>query len=101
MNEEEIREELKQLRTQARSRVIVLISSLILIFLWFTNISWVVDIATFSSMAMSSVASTLGMKTYYIIPVTFIITVLFTIFYIILLKILISSSTRDLKSLKR
>ncbi len=97
MKDEKIREDLKQLRIQARSRVIVLISSLILIFLWFTNISWVVDIATFSSMATQAVARTLGMKTYYIIPVTFIITVLFTIFYIILLKILISSSTRNLK----
>jgi hypothetical protein len=97
LKDEKIREDLKQLRAQARSRVIVLISSLILIFLWFTNISWVVDIATFSSMAMAAVARAFGMKTYYIIPVTFIITVLFTIFYIILLKILISSSTRDLK----
>lgn len=96
MKDEKIREDLKRLRTQARSRVIVLISSLILIFLWFTNISWVVDIATFSSMAMAAAGRAFGIETYYIIPVTFIITVLFTIFYIILLKILISSSTRDL-----
>ncbi|MHA1931293.1 MAG: hypothetical protein ACW96X_02070 [Promethearchaeota archaeon] len=98
MKDEKIREDLKQLRTQARSRVIVLISSLILIFLWFTNISWVVDSETFSRGAMAALARGLGMSTtYYIIPVTFIITVLFTIFYIILLKTLISSSLRDLK----
>jgi len=97
LNDENIREDLKQLRIQARSRVIMLISSLILIFLWFTNFSWDTDQATFSSRAMAAFARGLGMETYYIIPVTFIITVLFTIFYIILLKVLISSSTKNLR----
>jgi hypothetical protein len=92
LNEDSIRENLKQLRIQARSRVIVLIASLILIFLWFTNFSWVVDHETFSTGAMAAVARALGMRTYYVIPVTFIVTVLFTIFYIILIKVLISSS---------
>ena len=92
MKEESIREDLKQLRIQARSRVIVLIASLILIFLWLTNFSWVVDQETFSTGAMAAFARALGMRTYYIIPVTFIVTVLFTIFYIILIKVLISSS---------
>ncbi|NVM46162.1 MAG: hypothetical protein HWN79_14695 [Candidatus Lokiarchaeota archaeon] len=97
MNDEKIREDLKRLRIQARSRVIMLISSLILIFLWFTNLSWITDQETFSSGAMAAFAHALGMKTYYIIPATFIITVLFTIFYLILLKVLISSSTKNLR----
>ncbi|MHA2391177.1 MAG: hypothetical protein ACXAEX_04340, partial [Promethearchaeota archaeon] len=95
MNDEIIREDLKKLRTQGRSRVIVLIASLILIFLWFTNFSWATDHMTFSSAALAALARYLGMRTYYIIPVTFIITVLYTIFYILLMKILISSSTKD------
>ncbi|MFW9773314.1 MAG: hypothetical protein ACFFEO_14250 [Candidatus Thorarchaeota archaeon] len=97
MNDEDLREELKRLRTQGRSRVIVLVASLILIFLWFTNFSWVTGNATFSSAAMAALARYLGMRSFYIIPVTFIITVLYTIFYILLMKILISTSTKDLK----
>ena len=95
MKDENLEEELKRFRTQARSRVIVLISSLILIFLWFTDFSWITQQATFSSMALAAAGRSIGMETYQVISVTFIITILFTIFYILLLKVLISSSIEN------
>ncbi|MFX1281906.1 MAG: hypothetical protein ACFFA3_21335, partial [Promethearchaeota archaeon] len=74
MKNENLKDDLKKFRTQARSRVIVLISSLILIFLWFTDFSWITQNRTFSSMALAAAGSTLGMETYHVISVTFIIT---------------------------
>ncbi|MFX0029846.1 MAG: hypothetical protein ACFE8B_11590 [Candidatus Hermodarchaeota archaeon] len=95
MKNENLEEELKRFRTQARSRVIVLISSLILIFLWFTDFSWITQHATFSSMALAAAGRSLGMRISHVISVTFIITILFTIFYILLLKVLISASIEN------
>ncbi|MHA2007098.1 MAG: hypothetical protein ACXABO_08255 [Promethearchaeota archaeon] len=97
MRDEIIREELKQLRSQARSQVIVLISSLILIFLWFTNISWATKQATFSSKATQAAGEALGMGTSHTISITIVLSVIITIFYVILLKRLISSKSEDPK----
>ncbi|MFX1488300.1 MAG: hypothetical protein ACFFBI_04075 [Promethearchaeota archaeon] len=95
MKDEYLDKDLKRFRTQSRSRVIVLIASLILIFLWFTDFSWITQQVTFSSAALAAAGHALGMSTHLVISVTFIITILYTIFYILLLKVLISSSIEN------
>jgi hypothetical protein len=96
LKDEGIEEDLQQLRVQARSKAIVLIASLILIFLWFTDISWVTAHETFSTQAMAAFSRAIGMgSSYYIIPITFIVTILYTLFYIILIKVLVSSSLKS------
>jgi len=86
MKDEELREELRKLRIQARNQIIILLFSLILIFLWFTFFSWTSKTRTFSSEAAYHAAEALGLDMNSIIPLTFFIAIIFTIFYIIILK---------------
>ena len=49
MKDEELKAEFKKLRIQAKNQVIILISSLVFVFLWFTFFSWISNTRTFSS----------------------------------------------------
>ena len=98
MKDEVFLEDVIRFRKDVRFKIIVLISTLILIFLWFSDIAWIVRIDTFSSLAMEYLGEVLGFRTSYFISITFIITILYTIFYIILLKGLISSNIESLQS---
>ena len=97
MKDEVFIEDVIRFRKEVRFKVIVLISTLILVFLWFSDIAWIVRIDTFSSLAMEYLGEFLGFRTSHFISITFIITILYTIFYIILLKGLISSNIESLQ----
>ena len=86
MENKELQEKLKEIRVQAKTQVILLISSLFLIFLWFTYFSWSLNQKTFSAEATESVADAVKVSSSNMVPITFIIAILFTIFYLILMK---------------
>lgn len=86
MKDEELRDELRKLRIQAKSQVIILFLSLVLIFLWFTFFSWTLNTQTFSGEATFHAAKALGMDFRSIVPLTFFVAIIFTVFYIIILK---------------
>ncbi|MFW9938170.1 MAG: hypothetical protein ACFFA8_07165 [Promethearchaeota archaeon] len=86
MKDEDLKEELRKLRIQAKNQVLILLMSLVLIFLWFTFFSWILDTQTFSSEASYYAAKALGMNINFLIPITFFIAMIFTLFYIIILK---------------
>lgn len=86
MKDEELKEELKKLRIQAKYQVIIMVSSLILVFLWFSYFSWILNQRTFSREAFHALGKAIGMEVNLIIPMTFFLASIFTILYIILLK---------------
>lgn len=86
MKDEKLKEELRKLRIQAKYQVIILISSLFLVFLWFTYLSWILDQETFSRETFRHLGKAVGMEVSYIVPMTFFLAFFFTILYIILLK---------------
>jgi ammonia channel protein AmtB len=86
MKNEELEKKYKELRIQAKNQVIILISSLILVFLWFSFFSWITNRRTFSGEAFYHAARALGMEISYVVPLIFLFASVFTIFYIILLK---------------
>jgi hypothetical protein len=91
MDNENLEEKFQKLRIQARVKVYVLVSSLILFFLWFANFSWGTEQKTFSAMAMAAAVGFFGVSEQLVVPVTLIITLIYTVFYIILIKALLSS----------
>jgi len=86
MKDEELKEELKKLRIQAKYQVIIMVSSLILVFLWFSYFSWISNQRTFSREAFYQLGKAAGMEVNYIIPITFFLASIFTVLYIIILK---------------
>ncbi len=93
MENDESQKQLKEIRIQSRNQVILLIFSLILVFLWFTNFSWTLHQKTFSIDATETAgnesAKAMGedseMGVAAVIPITLVIAIIFTIIYIILL----------------
>ncbi|MFX0059032.1 MAG: hypothetical protein ACFE85_07105 [Candidatus Hodarchaeota archaeon] len=86
MKDEDLKDELRKLRIQAKNQVIILLLSLILVFLWFTFFSWTLNTPTFSSEATYHAAEALGIDINSLIPITLFIALVFTFFYIIILK---------------
>lgn len=92
-NDSDIEEKLKKIRKQGRSQIIIMISSLLLVFLWFSAFSWVLDQPTFGQEVFHYMMS--GFSPTYAIILIFIISMLFTIFYIYLIKRLAPSLASD------
>jgi len=86
MKDEELKAEFKKLRIQAKNQVIILISSLVFVFLWFTFFSWISNTRTFSSDATYQAAEAIGMEISYLVPIIFFFAIIFTIFYFLILK---------------
>lgn len=91
MNEEFIENELKKIRKEGRSQVIVMISSLILVFLWFSYFSWQLDQETFSQGAIQYMGESSSLSIPLVMNFILIFSIFFTIFYIWLLKRLVPS----------
>ncbi|MFX0141738.1 MAG: hypothetical protein ACFFDN_49325, partial [Candidatus Hodarchaeota archaeon] len=83
---EELDKEFKKLRIHARNQVIILIFSLILVFLWFTFFSWILNTQTFSREASYYAAQAVGLEINFIVPITFFFAFIFTVFYILILR---------------
>ena len=94
MEDDNLEQKFKELRIQARIKVCVLTSSLILFFLWFANFSWATKESTFSALAMAAFSRAFGISEYLAIPVTVIITLIYTAYYLILMRALLSSRNR-------
>jgi hypothetical protein len=86
MKDEELKDQFKKLRIQAKNQVIILISSLILVFLWITFFSWILNTQTFSREASYHAAKALGMEISYIVPIMFFFAIIFMLFYFLILK---------------
>ena len=80
--------ELKKIRTQAKAQVIIMVSSLILIFSWFSMFSWLFKQDTFSYQAFYEVgrfAAPLASDFNLVIPIIFLSTIAVTLIYIFIL----------------
>ena len=81
----EIEQEIRRIRKQGRAQVIILVSTLLLVFLWFTSFSWIFDQQTFGQEAMYSVMGEF-FSVQFLIILTFMIASFFTIVYIYILR---------------
>ena len=85
-NNPEIQEELKRIRKQGKAQIIIMVSSLVLVFLWFTCLSWLFGVDTFGQEAFEYFGMLGSFSLSFIIILAFAITVYFTLFYIYILK---------------
>lgn len=81
----EIEREIHKIRTQGRAQIIILVSSLVLVFLWFTTLSWVFDQPTFGQEAFEYMAGE-DFSVSFLVIISFNIALLFTIAYIYILR---------------
>lgn len=93
-NNPEIEEELKKIRRQGKAQVIIMVSSLVLVFLWFSCLAWLFEQETFSQEAFEYFGQgALGSSG--LIILIFGITVIFTFIYVYILKKLAPSMSID------
>ena len=81
-----IEEKLERIRKQGKAQIIILVASLGLVFLWFTFLSWVFGDNTFGQEAFVWFYSFGSFDLSFMIMMTFIITMLFTYTYFLILK---------------
>jgi len=85
-NESVLEEEVRRIRTQGKAQIIIMISSLVLVFLWFTILSWLLKQRTFSQETIEYVGQHAGFNSSFLIIFTVIITAFFTVVYIYLIR---------------
>ena len=87
--------EFKDLRRQARNQVLVMMSSLILVFLWFTLFSLNFRQETFSADATETATEAAQVPAWSYLPMMFLVSVVFTLCYVLTLRHFISESARE------
>jgi hypothetical protein len=81
-----LEEEVKRIRIQGRAQIIIMISSLIFIFLWFTLFSSLFNQSTFSQETFEYFGELAGFSSSFLIIFIAMITAGFTVVYIYLIR---------------
>ncbi len=84
-DDKQVEKELRQLRTQGKVEVIILVSSLVLIFLWMSFLSISFELPTFSGDVYRAASNTMGMPAAMTLNFSLLFAILFTCFFCLLL----------------